>query len=198
MNAKDKEYIDRQTNQLRSDINQLSERIVILEGRPVESPDSGPIQVQVDMTQLRSIIKEYFNQTIKNFESKQSSLLALYDDMAKTLNQNLEITNERYKLIHTGLVLIHKKLLSSNDVQVSQQSSTTPPQPSTTPLRLFANLPSSFRPYLRELRHRITGLTRSWLNDNFSLPRSYTILSLLLYLALFLLLATHRLSITIN
>lgn len=198
MNAKDKEYIDRQTNQLRSDINQLSERIVILEGRPVESTGSDIIKVEVDITQIRSIIEEYFTQAIKGFDSKQSSLLALYDDMAKTLNKNLEITNERYKLIHSGLVLIHKKFLSSKTAQKPQQQPVTTPQPSEIYPRLFASLPSSLRSAIREVRHRLTTRTRSWLTGHFTLKRGYTILSLLLYLSLFLLLAIYRLSITIN
>lgn len=198
MNANDKEYIDRQANQLRSDINQLSERIVTLECRPVESPGSDIIKVEVDMTQLRSIIEEYFNQTINDFESKQSSLLALYDDMAKTLNKNLEITNERYKLIHSGLVLIHKKFLSSKTAQKPQQRPVTTPQPSEIHPRLFASLPSGLRSAIREVRHRLTTRTSSWLTGHFTLKRSYTILSLLLYLALFLLFATHSLSITID
>ncbi len=198
MNAKDKEYIDRQTNQLRSDINQLSERIIILEGRPVESTGSDIIKVEVDITQIRSIIEECFNQTIKNIESKQSSLLALYDDMAKTLNQNLETTNERYKLIHTGLVLIHKKFLSSKTAQKPQQQPVTTPQPSEIHPRLFASLPSGLRSAIREVRHRLTTRTSSWLTGHFTLKRSYTILSLLLYLAIFLLFATNRLSITVN
>lgn len=196
MNAKDKEYIDRQTNQLRSDINQLSERLVTLEGRPVELPGSDIIKVEVDMTQFRSIIEEYFNQTINDFESKQSSLLALYDEMAKTLNKNLEITNERYKLIHSGLVLIHKKFLSSKPTQEPQKSHLSTPHPSENPLRFSANLPSGIHPTLRELYHRFTTRTHSWLTGHFTIPRGYTILSLLLYFALFLLLATYRLSIT--
>lgn len=198
MTAKDKEYIDRQTNQLRSDINQLSERIVILEGRPVESTGSDIIKVEVDMTQFRSIIEDYFTQAIKDIESKQSSLLVFYDDMAKTLNKNLEITNERYKLIHTGLVLIHKKFLTSKTAPKPQQQHVTTPQPSEIHPRLFASHPSGIRATLRELCHRFTTRTHIWLTGQFSLPRGYTLLSLLLYLALFLLFATHHLSITIN
>ncbi len=198
MNAKDKEYVDRQANQLRSDINQLSERVVTLECRPVKPPGSDIIKVEVDMTQFRSIIEEYFTQAIKDFDSKQSYLLALYDDMAKTLNQNLEITNERYKLIHSGLVLIHKQFLSSKTAQKPQQQPVTTPQPLDIHPRLFASLPSGIRATLRELHHRFTTRTHSWLSGHFSLPRGYTILSLLLYLALFLLIAIHRLSIFIN
>lgn len=197
MNAKDKEYIDRQTNQLRSDINQLSERLVTLEGRPVELPGSDIIKVEVDMTQFRSIVEEYFNQTLNDFESKQSSLLSLYDEMAKTLNKNLEITNERYKLIHSGLVLIHKKFLSSKTAQKPQQRPVTTPQPSEIHPRLFANLPYGIRATFRELYHRFTTRTYSWLTGQFTIPRGYTILSILLYLAVFLIFATHRLSITI-
>ena len=198
MNAKDKEYVDRQANQLRSDINQLSERVVTLECRPVKPPGSDIIKVEVDMTQFRSIVEEYFNQTIKDFDSKQSSLLACYDDMAKTLNKNLEITNERYKLIHSGLVLIHKKFLSSKTAQKSPKQPVTTPQPSKIHHRLFASLPSGIRPTLRELCHRFTTHANSWLTGHFSLPRGYTILSLLLYLALFLFFTTHSLSITIS
>ena len=198
MNAKDKESIDRQTNQLRSDINQLSERLVTFEGRPVELPGSDIIKVEVDMTQFRSIVEEYFNQTINDFERKQSSLLALYDDMAKTLNKNLEITNERYKLIHSGLVLIHKKFLSSKTVQKPKQQPVTTPQPSEIHPRLFASLPSGIRATSRELRHRFASLIRSCFSGHFTLQRGYTILSILLYLALFILLAINRLSITIN
>ncbi len=198
MNAKDKEYIDRQTNQLRSDINQLSERLVTFEGRPVELPGSDIIKVEVDMTQFRSIVEEYFNQTINDFERKQSSLLALYDDMAKTLNKNLEITNERYKLIHSGLVLIHKQFLSSKTAKKPKQQPVTTPQPSEIHPRLFANLPSGILPIIREFCHRFTTRTHFWLTGNFSLHRGYTILSLLLYLALFLLFATRHLSIIIN
>ncbi len=198
MNAKDKEYIDRQTNQLRSDINQLSERLVALEGLPVELPGSDIIKVEVDMTQFRSIVEEYFNQTINDFESKQSSLLALYDYMAKTLNKNLEITNERYKLIHSGLVLIHKRFLSSKTAKKPQQQPVTTPQPSKIHPRLLASLPSGMLPAIHELRHRLTVRIRSWFTGHFTLQRGYIILSLLLYLALFLLLATNRFSITIN
>lgn len=198
MTAKDKEYIDRQTNQLRSDINQLSERLVILEGLPVESTSSDTIKVEVDMTQLRSIVEEYFGQTIKDFDSKQSELFSYYDDMAKKLNENLALTNERYKLIHSGLVLIHKKFLTSKPTQEPQKRPTMPPQSSENHLRLFANLPSGIRATLCELYHRFTTRAHSWLTGNFTLPRSYTIISLLLYLVLFLLFATHRLSITIN
>ncbi|HBN64099.1 MAG TPA: hypothetical protein DD424_09280 [Porphyromonadaceae bacterium] len=198
MNAKDKEYIDRQTNQLRSDINQLSERLVSLECRPVEPRGSDIIKVEVDMTQFRSIVEEYFNQTIKNFDSKQSELFSYYDDMAKKLNENITHTNERYKLIHTSLVLIYKKFLSSKTAQKPQQQPVTTPQPSEIHPRLFASHPSGIRATLRELRHRFASLIRSWFTGHFSFPRGYTIFSLLLYLALFLLLAIYRLSITIN
>lgn len=195
MTAKDKEYIDRQTNQLRSDINQLTERLVMLDGRPVEPTGSDTIKVEVDMAQFRSIIEEYFTQAIKDFESKQSDLLSYYDDMAKKLNENLTLTNERYKLIHSGLVLIHKKFLST---KAAQQPPLSTQHSSEKPPRFFANLPSGIRPALRELCHRLTTRTHSLLTGNFSIPRGYTILSLLLYLILFILIATHRLSITIS
>lgn len=197
MTAKDKEYIDRQTNQLRSNINQLSERIVILEGRPVKSTGSDIIKVEVDMTQFCSIVEEYFSQTTKGFESKQSELFSSYDDMAKKLNENLALTNERYKLIHTGLVLINKKFLTSKPVQEPQKSQLSTPLPSEKPPQFFANLPSCILPTIRELCHRLTTRIGSWLTDYFSIPCGYTLLSILLYLALFLLFATHRLSITI-
>lgn len=198
MTAKDKEYIDRQTNQLRSDINQLSERIVILEGRPVESAGSDIIKVEVDITQIRSIIEECFTQAIKNFENKQSDLFSYYDDMAKKLNENIALTNERYKLIHTGLVLIHKKFLTSKHTQEPQQSPLSTSHTTEKPLRFFANLPSGIHLAIRELCHRFTTRTHSWLTGNFTLPRSHTILSMLLYIALILLLTAHRLSITIS
>lgn len=192
MNAKDKEYIDRQTNQLRSDINQLSERLVILEGRPIESTGSDIIKVEVDMTQIRSIVEEYFGQTIKDFDSKQSELFSYYDDMAKKLNENITLTNERYKIIHSGLVLIHKKFLTSKPTQEPQKSHLSISHTTEKSPRFFANLPSGIHPTLRELYHRFTTRTRSWLTGHFSLPRGYTILALLFYLALFLLFATHH------
>lgn len=198
MTAKDKEYIDRQTNQLRSDINQMSKRLVTLEGRPVELPGSDIIKVEVNMTQIRSIIEEYFTQAIKNFDNKQSELFSYYDDMAKKLNRNITLTNERYKLIHSGLVLIHKKILTSKPTQEPQQSPLSTSHHTEKPPRFFANLPSGIHPTLRELYHRFTTRTRSWLTGHFSLPRDYTILAILLYVALLLLLATHRLSIFIK
>lgn len=50
------------------------------------------------MTQFRSIIEEYFDQATKYFENKQSDLFSYNDNMAKKLNENITLTNERYKV----------------------------------------------------------------------------------------------------
>ena len=70
-----------------------------------------------------------------------------------------KITNERYRLIHTGLVLIHKKFLSSKTAKKHQQQLVTTPQPSEIHPRLFASLPFGLCSAIREVRHRLTTRT---------------------------------------
>lgn len=83
------------------------------------------------MAQFRSIVEEYLTQVIKDVDSKQSELFSHYDNMAKKLNDNITLTNERYKLIHTGLILINKKI---PDIKANSRAAKIP-LINTTPIR---------------------------------------------------------------
>ena len=92
------------------------------------------------------------------------------------------------KMIGIGKIVALQKILN--------EPSTDLESPKYQPL--FSNLPSGFLSKLTALRHRLTSRIRNYLTGSFTLPRGWTLLTILLYALLFILLLYLRTTIMVS
>lgn len=212
MNATDKNYVDRLHNQQVNELNEIKNRLTILEGKPTSAPD-GTIHVELDTDKLYDILlrvyedclqqrqerrqEEYRKAAVerrKECEAKgepyftnddewRASVIRDYREFFRTMSGLAKIADRRYRDIRAALLKLLGK--SSTDTDAPKRQS------------IFSNLPSGFIPKLRELRHRLTQCTRAYLNGCFTLPRGWTILIVLLYYLFFIIILYFRMTIMV-
>lgn len=208
MNATDKNYVDRLHNQQVNELNEVKNRLTILEGKPTSSPD-GTVRVELDTDKLYDILFKAYQDCLQQrqerreeeyrikagkqrqeweakgepyFTSNDEWRAAIAKDYREFFNKMLtlvKITDCRYRDVNTSLL----KLLKESPKDTSSPS-------------LFSNLPSGFKPKLSELRNRLTQRIRTYLTGSFALHRGWTLLIVCLYSLLFLLLAKIHISVS--
>lgn len=92
MNATDKNYVDRLHNQQVNELNEIKNRLTILEGKSTSAPD-GPIHVELDADKLYDILlRAYENCLQQRLKRRQGE-----DCQAEErLRQECEAKGERY------------------------------------------------------------------------------------------------------
>lgn len=213
MNATDKNYVDRLHNQQVNELNEIKNRLTILEGKPTSAPD-GTIHVELDTDRLYDILlrayedclqqrqerrqEEYRKAAVerrKECEAKgeqyftnddewRAAVIRDYREFFRTMSGLAKIADRHYRDIRATLL----KLLGE-----SHTDTDTPKQQS-----LFSYLPSGFLPKIHELRHRITNRIRTYLTGNFTVPRGWTLLTILLYSLSFILILYFRITIVMS
>lgn len=213
MNTNDKNYVDRLHNQQINELNEIKNRLTILEDKPTSAPD-GTIHVELDTDKLYDILlrayedclqqrqerrqEEYRKAAVerrKECEAKgeqyftndyewRAAVIRDYREFFRTMSGLAKIADRRYRDIKTALI----KLLD----EPPTDSGTSKPQP------LFSKLPSGVLPKIHELRSRLTQCIHTYLNGSFSLPRGWTLLTVLLYSLSFILILYFRITIKVS
>lgn len=213
MNTNDKNYVDRLHNQQVNELNEIKNRLLILEGKTTATTD-GNIRVEIDTNK----IYEMFLKACHDCLQQQQECHKEEDRKAEErLRQECEAKGERYfSNVHEWRAAIARdyddffqKMLGVakltdrhyRDIKIALQKilnepSTDSESPKNQPL--FSNLPSGILPKLTALRHRLTSRIRNYLTGSFTLPRGWTLLTILLYALLFILLLYLRTTITVS
>lgn len=210
MTPNDKNYVDRLHNQQVSELNEIKNRLLILEGKTTATTD-GNIRVEIDTEKiyemflkacheclqqrqerhqeedrqaaekLRQECEAKGERYIANVHEWRAAIARDYDEFFRKMLGLSKIADRRYRDIRDALMKLLSKTASDTDTSI--------------PHSLFYNLPSGFRPKVTELRHRLSQRIRAYLTGSFSLHRGWTLLIALLYLSFLILILTSRIII---
>lgn len=212
MNTTDKNYVDRLHNQHVNELNEIKNRLLILEDKPSAIPN-GNIRVEIDTDKVYGIFLKACHDCLQQREERhqkedrqaEERLRQEYESKGKPYygtDAEMRIAivkefNTFYRLIITFIKRTeeHYKLIHSDILNHLGASSTGDDAPK--PHSIFSDLPSGLHPKIAALRHRLTSRILNYLTGNFSLPRGWTLFTIILY-SLFLILAlSNRLSVTV-
>lgn len=213
MNTTDKNYVDRLHNQQVNELNEIKNRLTILEGKPTSAPD-GTIHVELDTDKLYDILLRAYEDCLQqrqerrqeedrqaeerrrqeceakgeryiaNVHEWRAAIARDYDEFFSKMLGLAKITDRRYRDIRAVLIKLLGEPPTHTDV--------------SKPQSIFSNLPPSILPKLRELRHRLTQRICTYLTGSFTLHRGWTILTALLYFIFLVVLLSFRLTFSFS
>jgi len=211
MTPNDKNYVDRLHNQQVNELNEIKNRLLILEGKPSAMPN-GNIRVEIDTNKVYKMFLRACHDCLQQRQERHQE----EDRQAEErLRHECEAKGERYfSSVHEWRAAIardydefFRKMLGLSKIAdrryrdiraaIMKLLGEVPTHPDASkPQYLFSNLPSGLHPKLHELRHRLTCRFRTYLSGSFSLHRGWTVLTVLLYLAFLIALLSFRLTIS--
>lgn len=213
MNATDKNYVDRLHNQHVNELNEIKNRLTILEGKSTSSPD-GTIYVELDTDKLYDILfkayenclqqrqerrhAEYLEKTEKlrqEYDAKGEPYYASDEEMRVAIVKEF---NTFYRLIITYIKRTEKKFVDIHMDILKHLGRSTSADNVPKSHSIFSNLPSGVLPKLTALRHRFNHSIRTYLSGSFTLPRGWTLLTALLYSLSFILILYFRITIKVS
>lgn len=213
MTPNDKNYVDRLHNQQVNELNEIKNRLLILEGKPTATPE-GNIQVEIDTDKIYEMFLKACHDCLQQrqerhreedhqaeerlrheCEAKGEPYYATEKEMCIAM---LKEFNTFYRLIITYIKRTEKKFVDIHMDILKHLGASTSTDYVAGHHSLFSKLPSGFLPKIHELRHRITNRIHTYLLGNFSLPRGWTLLTILLYALLFILLLYLRTTIMVS
>lgn len=212
MTPNDKNYVDRLHNQHVNELNEIKNRLLILEGKPSAMPN-GNIRVEIDTDKIYEMFLKACHDCLQQRQERHQE----EDRKAEErLRQKCEAKGERYfsnvhewraaiardydvffqKMIGIGKIADrHYRDIKSALNKILNEPSADPEPPKSQPL--FSNLPSDILPKLTALRHRFNHRIRIYLSGSYTLPRGWTLLTILLYSLSFILLLYFRIIIAV-
>lgn len=214
MTPNDKNYIDRLHNQQVNELNEVKNRLLILEGKPTATPE-GNIQVEIDTEKVYEMFLKACHDCL---QQRQERLKEEDRKAAEKLRQECESKGERYfSNVHEWRAAIARDyddffnkmlaLAKINDrhyrdiraalMKLLSESSTSTNEASKNPF-IFSNLPSGITPKLTEIRHRLAQRIHAYLTGSFTLRRGWTILTALLYFIFLIVLLSFRLTFSFS
>lgn len=218
MNVTDKNYVDRLHNQQVNELNEIKNRLLVLEGKPTVAID-GKIQVEIDtekvyemflkachdcLQQRQERLQEEDRQAaeklrqeceakgeryIANVHEWRAAIARDYDDFFNKMLAVARINDRHYRDIRAALLKL------AGEPPASDAPASNSPSNSAHANALFSNLPSGFKPKLSELHHRLTLRIRTYLTGSFTLHRGWTIFTVLLYITFLIIFICLRLTI---
>lgn len=213
MNTNDKNYVDRLHNQQVNELNEIKNRLLILEGKPT-ALSNGNIRVEIDTDKIYEMFLKACHDCLQQRQDQHQK----EDRQAKErLRQECEVKGERYfSNVHEWRAAIARdydaffqKMLGVakltdrhyRDIKIALQKilnepSTDSESPKYQPL--FSNLPSGILPKLTAFRQRLSNRIRNYLIGSFTLPRGWTLITIFLYVLSFILLLYLRTTITVS
>lgn len=214
MTPNDKNYIDRLHNQHVNELNEIKNRLLILEGKPSAMPN-GNIRVEIDTDKIYEMFLKACHDCL---QQRQERLREEDRQASEKLRQECEVKGERYfSSVHEWRAAIardydefFRKMLGLSKIADRRYSdiraallkllgeSSTSTNEATKHPSLFSNLPSGISIKLTELRHRLTNRLRTYLTDSFSLHRGWAILTVFLYLLFLIILFSMQFTISIS
>ena len=210
MTPNDKNYVDRLHNQQVSELNEIKNRLLILEGRPSAMPN-GNIRVEIDTDKIYEMFLKACHDCLQQrqerrqeedrkaeerlrqeYESKgepyygtdaemRIAIVKEFNTFYRLIITFIKRTEEHFKLIHSDIL--------------NHLGASTPTNETSKHHSLFSNLPHGFTPKLNELRHRIAQRIRINLTGSFHFRRGWTMLTFLLYISLLILFICLRITI---
>lgn len=213
MTPNDKNYVDRLHNQQVNELNEVKNRLLILEGKTTATTD-GNIRVEIDTDKIYEMFLKACHDCLQQRQKRhqeedrqaEERLRQEYEPKGEPYygtDAEMRIAivkdfNTFYRLIITFIKRTeeHYKLIHSDILNHLGASSTADAAPK--PHSIFSDLPSSLLPKIATLRHRLTSRILNYLTGNFSLPRGWTLLIISLYSLLFILLLYLRTTIMVS
>ena len=196
MNTNDKNYVDRLHNQQVNELNEIKNRLLILEGKPSAMPN-GNIRVEINTDKIYEMFLKACHDCLQQRQERHQE----EDRQAEErLRHECEAKGERYfsnvyewraaiardydaffqKMIGIGKIADrHYRDIKITLHKILNEPSGDSEHPQSQPL--FSNLPSGILPKLIALRHRLSCHIRNYLTGSFTLPRCWTLLICLLY-----------------
>lgn len=210
MTPNDKNYVDRLHNQQVNELNEIKNRLLILEGKTTVYTDSN-IRVEIDTDKIYEMFLKACHDCLQQRQERHQE----EDRQAEErLRQECEAKGERYfSNVHEWRAAIARdydaffqKMLGVakltdrhyRDIRIALQKILNEPSTDSESPKyqhIFSNLPSGILPKLTALRHRLTSRIRNYLTGSFTLPRGWTFLTILLYALSFILLLYFRITI---
>lgn len=213
MTPNDKNYVDRLHNQQVKELNEIKNRLLILEGKP-SAMSNGNIRVEIDADKVYEMFLKACHDCLQQRQERHQE----EDRQAKErLRQECEAKGEPYygtdaemriamlkefntfyRLIITYIKRTEKKFVDIHMDILKHLGASTSTDYVAGHHSLFSKLPSGFLPKIHELRHRITNRIHTYLLGNFSLPRGWTLLTILIYSLAFILILYLRITIMVS
>lgn len=213
MTPNDKNYVDRLHNQQVNELNEIKNRLLILEGKPTATTD-GNIRVEIDTDEIYEMFLKACHDCLQQRQERHPeedrkaeerlrqereakgepyysteaemriAIIKEFNTFYRLIITFIKRTEEHYKLIHSDII---------NHLGVSTTADDT-----RKPHSIFSDLPSGLLPKIATLRHRLSSRIRNYLTGSFSLPRGWTLLTILLYSLSFILLLLFRITIMVS
>lgn len=210
MTPNDKNYVDRLHNQQVNELNEIKNRLLILEGKTTATTD-GNIRVEIDTDKIYEMFLKACHDCLQQRQERhreedrqaeerlrqecEAKGEPYYNTDAEMRSAIVKEFNTFYRLIITFIKRTeeHFKLIHSDILNHLGASSTA--EDTRKPHSIFSDLPPGILPKIVTLRHRINHRIHTYLSGNFTFPRGWTLLTLLLYSLLFILIMYFRITI---
>lgn len=212
MNTNDKNYVDRLHNQHVNELNEIKNRLLILEGKTTATTD-GNIRVEIDTDKIYEMFLKACHDCLQQRQERhqeedrhaeerlrqkcETKGEPYYNTDAEMRSAIVKEFNTFYRLIITFIKRTeeHYKLIHSDILNHLGASSTADNAPK--PHSIFSDLPSGLLPKITTLCHRINHRIHTYLSGNFTVPRGWTLLTILLYSLAFILILYFRITIAV-
>lgn len=213
MTPNDKNYVDRLHNQQVNELNEIKNRLLILEGKTTATTD-GNIRVEIDTDKIYEMFLKACHDCLQQrqerrqeedrkaaekrrqeCEAKGVPYYATEKEMCIALFKEF---NTFYRLIITYIKRTETKFNNIHSDVLKHLGASTTADDTPKPHSIFSDLPSGLLPKIATLRHRLTSRIRNYLTGSFTLPRGWIILTVLRYLFFLSLLLSFRFTITIS
>lgn len=213
MTQNDKNYVDRLHNQQVNELNEIKNRLLILEGKTTATTD-GNIRVEIDTDKIYEMFLKTCHDCLQQrqerrqeedrkaaekrrqeCEAKGVPYYATEKEMCIALFKEF---NTFYRLIINYIKRTETKFNNIHSDVLKHLGASTTADDTPKPHSIFSDLPSDLLPKIATLRHRLTSRIRNYLTGSFTLPRGWIILTVLLYLFFLSLLLSFRFTITIS
>lgn len=213
MTPNDKNYVDRLHNQQVNELNEIKNRLLILEGKTTATTD-GNIRVEIDTDKIYEMFLKACHDCLQQRQDRhqkedrqaeerlrQECEAKGVPDYGTDAEMRIAIVKEFntfYRLIITFIKRTeeHYKLIHSDILNHLGASSTADDAPK--PHSIFSDLPSGLLPKTTTLCHRINHRIHTYLSGNFTFPRGWTLLTILFYSLSFILLLYLRITIMVS
>lgn len=213
MTPNDKNYVDRLHNQQVNELNEIKNRLLILEGKTTATTD-GNIRVEIDTDKIYEMFLKACHDCLQQRQERhqeedrqaeerlrqecEAKGEPYYATEKEICIATLKEFNTFYRLIITYIKRTETKFNNIHSDVLKHLGASTPTNETSKHHSLFYNysLPSSFKTKVTELRHRLFQRIRAYLTGSFSLHRGWTILTVLLYLVFLIALLSFRLIIS--
>lgn len=213
MTPNDKNYVDRLHNQQVNELNEIKNRLLILEGKTTATTD-GNIRVKIDTDKIYEMFLKACHDCLQQrqerhreedrqaeerlrqeCEAKGEPYYATEKEMCIAM---LKEFNTFYRLIITYIKRTEKKFVDIHMDILKHLGASSPTDDVSKQPSPFSKLPSGIRPKLTELSHRLSHRIRTYLTGSFILHRGWTILTALLYFIFLFVLLSFRLTFSFS